>query len=173
MLLLACCAYRKIKVLFISAYTAVFGGSGTEDPIELINKRYDDARSLREQQFSSTAKEAVNLAFQREHGKLQKFSREDQITANLELEQHYNQRNRLAEAGASSSKPKRRAPKMPSKWWSTNTLQAQELANRDDSFANNRLDQRPVSVQLYDDVPMESSSGVEIEKDGSIEIQLE
>ena len=143
MLLLACCAYRKIKVLFISAYTSVFGQSGTESPVELITKKYGPEQSVRERRHTSTAKEAINFAFRGGNEQL------------------------------SAPKLKRRAPGIPNKFWSTTTLQAQEIANNDDSFINNRLDCRPSSVQLYDDVPMESSSSVEIDKDGSIEIQLE
>ena len=143
MLLLACCAYRKIKNLFKSAYTSIFGQSETGNPIELIGKRHDHAQSVRERRHTSTAEEAINFAFRGGNEQL------------------------------SAPKLKRRAPGIPNKFWSTTTLQAQEIANDDDSFINNRLDCRPSSVEVYDNVSIESSSSVEIDKDGSIEIQLE
>ena len=149
------CGFKKVK----SFCSSMFCRPVVVDQQEMITRQFRDARDERMSKYNETTRDAINLAFEGNFGDLEKnYNRSDRIVAKLEKESIDNEKNRLSEVTTSSSK-KRQAPKMPSKWWSTSTLQAQALANAETCFQNNSLDAKPESIIAYDDVPLEGSEG--------------
>ena len=152
---MAFCGFKKVK----NFCSSLFFRPVVVDQHEMIKRRFGDARDERLSKYNETTRDAINLAFEGNFRDLEEnYNRSDRIIAKLEKESIDNEKNRLSEVNTSSSK-KRQAPKMPSKWWSTSTLEAQAQANADSLFQNNSLDAKPESIIAYDEVPIEGSEG--------------